>query len=80
VREEGKEEGGGRKETGIKGEIGEVSVTGLRSNYMSKKRRPLSLSPSSPTSAIGAVRQNMLRKREVCLAYVRGTAGWDRMG
>jgi hypothetical protein len=55
-------------------------VTGLTSKYMSKKRRSHSLSPSSPTSAIGAVRQNMLRKREVCLAYVRGTAGWDRIG
>lgn len=29
--------------------------------------------PNSPTKAIGAVRQNMLRNRDVCLAYVRGT-------
>ena len=29
--------------------------------------------PNSPTRAIGAVKQNMLRKREVWRAYVRGT-------
>ena len=29
--------------------------------------------PNSPTRAIGAVKQNMLRKREVWRAYVKGT-------
>lgn len=34
---------------------------------------PLTHSPSSPTRAIGAVKQKMLKNRDVCRAYVRGT-------
>ena len=30
-------------------------------------------SPNSPTRAIGAVKQNILKNLDVCLAYVSGT-------